>query len=368
MRITGKVLGIGVLAAAMLLTACSTGAGTSSKGSIDPAAKKAAVAAVAEASKVPQANTPTTLSTKAPTGKSGVFITCPLPICAATSGEFVKAATALGWSTRLIVAEFTPESFVGAFESALQLSPDYVGYIATQPYDVIKDTLPKFKAAGIPVVVNSPSPDTPIGGDSPIVGAGSGANVTEKFSTLQADIVIADADNLDNVTFMYDPSSPAYIQGHEVFVKQIAAAGGKVHDFEINQADAGATLLGQVVSYLQRNPDTEYLVVVNDGLVVGLPDAIAAAGLESPKIIGSTTVEQSIEYLKKGTQFGSVQPDSYGSMWDMVDILAHIDVGDTYDDQPLGAVMAVNKDNAAEVPAGTFAGVPDNYLKAWLLK
>ncbi|MCU1513114.1 MAG: sugar transporter substrate-binding protein, partial [Microbacteriaceae bacterium] len=254
MRTTKIALLVGVVAAAMLLSACSSGGGSSSgsgssTGSINATAKAAAVKAVADASKIPEALTPTTLTKKAPTGKSIIIIGCPVQACTVGTDQAVLAAKALGWTAKVIVADFTPEAFLSSFDSALQLKPDYLMYIAVQPYDVIKDKLLQFKAAGIPVIANSPAPNIVVGGDSPIVGAVAAGKVTEKFSKLQADVVIADAKkDIDHVTFMYDPASPTYVQGVEVFTKEIEAAGGHVDQFKINQGDAGTTLTGQIVS------------------------------------------------------------------------------------------------------------------------
>lgn len=369
MKTTKKSLSVGLLIAALALTGCSTGGGdTESSGSIDPDIKAAAQAEVAKYEGSPQANQPAELSKKAPEGKSVVGIGCPLPICAQVMQEFKDATDALGWDNRLIVAEFTPESYISAFESAIQLAPDYIYYIATQPNDVITEQLAKAKAAGIPVVVNSPSPDTKVGGDSPLVAAVAGTRQVAQYSALQANIIVADAENLDNVTYMYDPAVPVYNYQLDEFTKVIEAAGGTVKTLEINQADAGVTLLGQIVSYLQREPDTEYFAVAHDNLIVGLPDAIAAAGLETPKIVGQNPGKDNVAYLKAGTEFGTVQWDSFGAHWDAADTLARLSVGDKINTDPTGGAMVGTKANADKIPLTTFPGIPDNYLKAWLVK
>lgn len=368
MKTTTKSLSVGLLIAALALTGCSTGGGSDSSGGIDPAVKKAAQAQVDKYQGEPQARQPETLSAKPPTGKEAVAISCPLPICTEVTGLFVEATKDLGWDTRVIVPEFTPESYVSAFESAIQLHPDYLYYIATQPNDVITTQLEKAKAAGIPVIVNSPAPDTKIGGDSPQVAAVAGANQVKQYSELMADIVVADAKDLDHITYMYDPASPAYVYQYQVFSDRIKAAGGKVAPFEINQGDAGATLLGQITSYLQRTPDTEYFVTAHDNLIIGLPDAIATAGLESPKIIGQNPGKDNIEYLKKGTEFATVQWGSFDAHWDAADLFARLSVGDSIDSELNGSVMVGTKKNADQIPLTTFPGIPDNYLKAWRLK
>jgi hypothetical protein len=368
MKKTMTSLSVGLLLTALVLTGCSSGGATTKAGSIDAGVKAAAQAQVDKNSVLPAAPELKALSKKAPAGKFAIVITCPLDVCTRVANEFIDGTTALGWSSRSIVAEFTPESFVSSFEAAIALKPDFIYYIAVQSYDTIASQAEAAKAAGIPIIGNSLKPGLAIGGDSPIVGQADGPVNFKTIAELQADVVIADAKDLNHVTYMYDPSSPAYVYQYESFSKKIEAAGGKVSPFEINQADAGATLLGQIVSYLQRKPDTEYFAIALDDIAIGLPDAITAAGLPLPKIIGIAPNKSSIADIKAGKMFASVQWDTLGGNLRAADVLARISVGDKFDADPLEAVMVATKKNADKVPLVTFPGVRDSYLKAWLVK
>src|SRR5690606_17226200 len=105
MRNAKKALLVGVVAAAMFLTGCSSGGGgDSDSGAIDADAKKAAEALVADFSQVGEARKPDLMSTKPPTGKSLVIVGCPVESCTLTTDEAVKAAEELGWTAKVIVA------------------------------------------------------------------------------------------------------------------------------------------------------------------------------------------------------------------------------------------------------------------------
>jgi len=365
-----------LLLVAAALAACSpsgpadqtpTTAPSSSAPGGNAEAKAAAAATVAEYNKAPTARTLEPLSTKPPTGKRVITISCPLPVCATVSGNVTQAVEALGWEHQILVAEFDPESYASAFDTAVQLAPDYVEFISTQPVDVVSTQLAALKAAGIPVVITSPGLDTQIGGDSPLVGAVDSKDVVDLYAGLQAAVVIADADDLQGtVTYMLDPSSPSYVVAKDVFTAAVAAAGGTVNTLEFAQADVGTTLPGQVVSYLQRNPNTEYLVAPLDSHFLGVVEAIQAAQLDLPKLIGAYPDVESSNRLRTGTEFAVIVPDVFGAKWDAVDIFARLSVGDPIpDNTPVGNAMIATKDTVDLIPTGLFQGAPGAYLKAW---
>jgi len=352
---------------ALALAACGSESGAdTSGGELDPNLKQDAQAEVSKLTDVPESRELVPLTETPPPGKTVAVITCPIPSCTESSEQVTTAAELLGWTTEVIVNEFTPESFASAFDSALQINPDFVYYIQVQPETTVSDQLQEFKDRGIPVIANSPGPDTEIGGDSPTVGAVSYTlEAGKEIGTRMAQVLFADAETLDNITLLYDPGSPAYITLVNEFVGRIEDAGGSVEKVEIDQTDVGNALPGQVVSHLQRNPDTEYLVAAQDDMLLGVPDAIEAAGLSLPKIVGQTPGAHTLKYLENGQQMASVVPDAYAGDWDAIDIMARLSIGQEVDNnQPYGNMMIATEQNVQEVPSITFPGVPDVYKDA----
>ncbi|CAN5118092.1 hypothetical protein BH09ACT10_BH09ACT10_22080 [soil metagenome] len=366
-----RMLGtMGVIVSALIFAACGSSSDDSAdepKGSgFTAEAVAAAKASLESASQVPSARKLTPLAERPSTDVSAVLIGCPIPQCTEAIDQAEEAGKALGWDVKEIIADFTPEGFVGAFNTALQTKPDFIYYIATQPVATIDKQLQEAKAAGIPVIAGSPAPDVKAGGDSPIAGITTGPALTVQFNELMADIVIADADSPEGIVFMFDPAAPSYVQGSEVFKKKITEAGGKVEFFEINQGEAGTTLPGKIVSYLQSNPDTKYIVAGNDLMFNGVPDAIKTAGVPLPKLIGNNATDVNRKYIADGDQFATVTSDNYGSLWDAIDLMARLSVGEELDPiEPLGESMVVKKDNLADEPKLLFEGAPESYLTAW---
>ncbi|MCW2747468.1 MAG: hypothetical protein JWP10_610 [Nocardioidaceae bacterium] len=367
-----RMLGtMGIIVSALIFSACgsssSDGGADKPKGSgFSAEAVAAAKASLETASKVPSARKLTPLAKRPSTDVSVVLIGCPIPQCTEAIAQAKQGAKDLGWNAKEIVADFTPEAFVGAFNTALQTKPDFIYYIATQPVATIDKQLQEAKAAGIPVIAGSPAPDVKAGGDSPIAGITTGPALTVQFTELMADVVIADAKSTEGIVFMFDPAAPSYVQGSEVFKKKITAAGGKVEPLEINQGEAGTTLPGKIVSYLQAHPKTKYIVAGNDLMFNGVPDAIKSAGLPLPKLIGNNATDVNRKYIADGDQFATVTSDNYGSLWDAIDLMARLSVGETLDPiEPLGESMVVKKANLAQEPKVLFPGAPQSYLTAW---
>lgn len=369
MRATVRI-GAAILAAALGLTACSSSSGgdeSSSGGSgFSAESVSAAETLIDEYHSLPSAPELAPLGTTPPSDRSVVMISCALPACADMGDAFKEAAGELGWDARVITSEFTPEAYASAWDSALSSEPDGIFYIGMFPNSTIPAELEAAKAAGIWVVMNSPEPGTEFGGDSPLSGAVSAEERYVLWAGLQAAMVVTDAESTDGITFMYSPAAPAYAFQAQQFKKNIEEAGGTVDFLEINQQDIGTALSQQVVSYLQRNPDTRYLVAVDDTLLPGVPEAISTAGIDSPKLIGSASpAPQNLTWIEGGQQYGTVSGDVITDVWNVVDIMARLSVQEEpADREPLGVVWVVDKDNVGDYPA-VFPGIPDAYNEAW---
>jgi len=377
-RATARI-GAAILAAALFLTACSSSSGgdQASSGGSSSGGSGFSAESVSSAKKLideyhalPSAPKLAPLS-KAPSGDhSVVMISCPLPACADMGNAFKDAAGKLGWQSQVLVSEFTPEAYASAWQSALSAHPDGIFFIGMFPNTTIQAQLQAAKDAGIWVVMNSPEPGTEISADSVIEGAVGPEARYVIWAQLQAAMVVADAQSTDGITLMYSPAAPAYAFQAKEFEKYIKEAGGTVDFLEINQQDIGTALPQQVVSYLQRHPNTRYLVSVDDTLFPGVPDAIAAAGIDSPKLIGAAApAPQNLTWIKDGKQFGTVSGDTTTDVWNAVDIMARLSVQEQpANREPVGVAWVVDQANVDQYPAGSppqFPGIPDAYTQAW---
>lgn len=358
-----------LLAVTLLIAGCSGGGDGEEAGSSGFSAEAKADAAklVAEFSETPNQREIEPLSAK-PDKQFVVNISCPLPACAVNEPQFDAAVAALGWESKTLVYDFTTESYISTFESALQLDPDGIYYINNLPDETIEQQLQTAQDRGIWVTAAASPKGTDFGKSSPVDGSVTNAKDREQVSNLQGAIVVADEENAGGkIVYMFDPASASYSQGVEDFQAYIEKAGGEAEGMEINQAEGGTTLPGKIVSYLQRNPDVEYLVAPHDAFLLGVPEAIASAGIDSPKLIGFAPQEANVKYIKEGQQLASVQYDSMTAMWDILDIFARMSVGDPIvEPQPLGLVQIVDKSNIDGLTP-QFPGATDGYPTAWLV-
>jgi ABC-type sugar transport system substrate-binding protein len=358
------------LVGALTLTACSSSTdadepSTSGSG-FDAASVDAAQEMLATYAAFPSEPDMPALKTTPSSDHSVVMITCPLPTCTDMGAAFEEAAGTLGWQADVLVSDFAPEAYTSAWESALAVNPDGIFYIGMFPNTTVESQLAEAKDAGVWVVQNSPMPGEKIGGDSPLVGAVATEEVYDLYGKVQAAMVIADAQSAEGITYMYSPAQPAFQIQADSFEAAIDEAGGSVEIFEVNMADIATKMPQQVVSYLQRNPDTKYLVSVDDSILPGIPEAISAAGIPAPKLIGAAApVAESMDWIKGGQVFGSVYNDPITNVWNTVDIMARLSVEEEPATRtPLGVLYAVTKDNADQYPE-VFPGVPDAYTTAW---
>ncbi|MCU1514629.1 MAG: hypothetical protein JWO10_1719 [Microbacteriaceae bacterium] len=357
----------GVALVALALSGCSGAGGSASSGKIDAAAKSAAQKVVATALKEPVTRKLTLLTKKPATGKNVVMLSCPLAACKKVEAPIIDASKLLGWNARVLVYDFTPESYISTFESALQLKPDFIYYIANLPDSIITEQLKAAKAAGIVVLSSASGPSTKLGADELVRGSITAGADRTRVSKLQAATVINDADSLDGITYLYDPAGETYKLGFDVFSDEIKKAGGTVDGLEINQSDIGTTLPGKVASYLQVHPNTKYFVVPHDAFLPGIIEAIQGAGLPLPKIVGFDPQPESQAPIKAGTEWESIKYDGIRANWDIVDMMARISVGDPVTEtQPAGLLMIANKKNLSKIP-DVFPGVPSDFAKAWLV-
>jgi ribose transport system substrate-binding protein len=356
------------LAAALALTACGGSDSGAGKG---PSSKAFSADAKAEAQKIvdqygtfPSAPDLKPLGKTPPTDVSVVNITCPLPACTPQSDAFEDGASKLGWKAKTIVSDFAPDAYISAWESAIAAKPDGILFITMLPNKTIQEQLDKAKKAGIWVVASAPAPDTEIGGDAVISAAVQPLGRVELMAKIQASKVIADAQSTEGITFLHAPQAPSYKYHGDQFKKDIEAAGGSVDFLEASQQDIGTKVPDQVVSYLQSHPDTKYLVALDDSWLPGIPEAIEAAGIKSPKLIG-VGVGQEPTLINKGQEFAEVTGDLATDGWNAVDLMARLSVGETPESlEPNGVLWLVTKENAAKYPK-VFPGIPDAYTTAW---
>ena len=259
------------------------------------------------------------LAQAAPKGVRLTLISCPS--CTAQDKGVTAAAKALGWQLKIVTPKMTPESYVSAWTSVVQAKPDAIIGVSPFPLDAMKRQLDAAKQAGITVVTQGAS-TYPVGGDSAVVADGSGANVFTVQGELYADVPIADAGKAPNAVLVVDGAIPAWKVISGAFQKRITAAGAKFRQLDVSLASAGKDAPSQIVSYLQRSPDVDYVVLVVPAYYIGLKQALKSAGLDKVKIVIGAADSTIAPLLENGDVLAGVGLETLSGAWRLVDAVA----------------------------------------------
>lgn len=324
-----SVLGMAALAAATLLSACSSSSHATSNstaptsgstsgstpGSSSSVAKAASVVAAAE-----QRPTSIELGPKItnviPAGKKIVWINCGSPSCVQQVAILQGASRTLGWSFSSISTTGTPQTIEDAFTSALREKPDAILY-AGFPSSLVDPYLTQAKAAGI-TVIGSGVADNP---DLYYVAIDYQDYASQ--GPVMASFVTAKSNGKGGAVFVTLPDFPILSALGDSFTSSLrsqcpACTSGTL---TIPVTAVGSTSGSTIVAYLRAHPNVNYVVVSNDGLVIGLPAALSAAGLSGIHIIGTAPTPVNYQYVIAGTEDATLNADQVYIDYSMMDAL-----------------------------------------------
>lgn len=372
---TRAAVALAVVAAAMLvLAACSSSSKSTSASTSAPSATTsgssglaAAEALVAKYEVEPTQITDTAkITSPIPKGKTIYFIPCgPNPECQ-QEGAIVKQATDLiGWNTVVVPNDGTPQGDKAAFDQVVRAKPIAVLYTAI-PQSVFQSEIPALQANNTAVIaccvtdpvghgvdynIDSPQESAP-------VGQAQGAWVAADSKCQNADSVIV---NIPDFAILAD--------GVEAFKKEMASACPSANVSELDIALANLSSASTtIVSYLRSHPDVHYVVASTDGITVGLPAALKAAGLTDVKLVGQGATPTNIQYLHSGEQAADVAFPYYEVMWAMVTAAIQHAIGEPITPSVAPPLWILTPSNAPNVSSAAFPVVQDyqaQYKALW---
>jgi ABC-type sugar transport system substrate-binding protein len=310
------------------------------------------------------------LSAKPPAGKTIDFVGCPVASCLEIQQAAQAAAKAVGWTVHVYNGGLSPASFVSAMNDVVQSPGDAVLGIGILPNSAISSQLAALKAKHVPwVAVASPSPV----GDDMIANFSSSPEIALSGKVM-ADWIIADSQGKANVAYFWDPTLTQHLPAKNAF---LAETGKLCPGCQVSvqttsfSTGIGTTDPAQIVSYLQRNPDTNYIVIGIGDATAGVPEALAAAGLAGKvKIVTRLADTINFKDIQSGTETMGVTEETFEIGWRMIDALARDFLGDSIAccTTPIGTVHVITK---ADLPASlslpySVPGYQQFFLKAWL--
>lgn len=269
-----------------------------------------------------------------PTGLKVTYIPINVPSATELIQFLEEGAAELGWEAELVSGGLVPEEFKAAFAQVLRDGPDAV-FSAGIPSVVVTEELEGFRDAGIPVVFLSTAPRGIQ--DSDLVLANIYDHAPQKLSgTHNANWVIADS-GADATIVYYDFTAVETVAEVAIGFEETIAANCPdctIENIDVNGADIGTNLPGQIVSYLRSNPDTNYVALAFSDLAIGVPGALADAGISADEVrlVGANPGPGNrVNIAAANYEVAAVSFPKQENMWRVLDILARHFTGNPID-------------------------------------
>lgn len=261
-------------------TAPDTGAGASTTA---PAGDAAAEELAGLLERPTEITNTTPFAGEIPVDKDVMWIQCPVPACVQLGEPLKNAVEALGWTLSVVPHDGTPEGVLAAYAQAVREAPDAVvssGY----PRVMFEEEMTQLSEAEIPVIQMTVT-DPPGDGITAVVhGSARNAEAGRQLALYTA-VDSGGAANVLWVTTAYPIVVPT-LEGHEGEGGFQPALEELCPDCTVEVIDIPIEAIGvddaaRVVSALQANPDINYVVGPLGDMFVGLPGALADAGLSA---------------------------------------------------------------------------------------
>ena len=264
-------------------------------------------------------------SAAVPTGKKVAWLACELPSCAEVGEDWGKITDALGWELKTINVESASPG--AGVQEAIDWGADYIA-ISGSPVAAFAEQFAAAVAAGIKFsfAYNGEAPAdgilTSISGNDAVYAAGA----------RMANYIIADSGAAANVLMVNIQLFPVLV-AEEEGMRDTFAAGCAACTFDVlpvQIADIGVNIPGLVASYLQENPETNYVSYAFSALPIGVTAGLEAAGVALPKQVGVDFDLTGLSEIVAGTHTAwTSNPKAY-SGWVMAHAMVLDAVGDEF--------------------------------------
>lgn len=296
----------------------------------------AAEAIVAELKTIPTDITVSVAPSAAvPTGIKVAWLACELPSCTEVGEDWPAIAEALGWELKVInVTSAAPGAGV---QEAIDWGANYIS-ISGSPVAAFQEQYDAAIAAGIKFAFayNGEAPAegilTSISGNDAVYDAGAKI----------ANYIIADSGAAANVLMVNVQMFPVLV-AEEEGIRDTLAAGCSACTFDVLPVaieDIGVNVPNLVASYLQENPETNYISYAFSALPIGVTAALQAAGLDGQVTqVGVDFDKTGLTEIVDGTHKAwTSNPKAY-SGWLMAHAMILDAIGDEYTERETAEVL-----------------------------
>jgi ABC-type sugar transport system substrate-binding protein len=308
------------------------------------------------------------LPAKPQPGKTVGFVWCTEPACYSTLASIDTALKAIGWKREMFTYDSTqgPTAFNTALEQAVQAKPDYLAMVEPYPISTVQQSLNAAKSAHIPMVEFADSAYDP----SYFIGSEQGNLQYEAIGKAEAQI--AEAVTPDpKIAVAVDPTLPPNMEQLAGAQAEVQKSGGTVGQVDVTLGQPSAEIAQAEVSYLQKNPQTEFMVATLDEYSSGLILALKQTGLASKVkvIIGTIDNTSDMSAVTSGQAVAGILVELQMSAWRGVDLMVRNSEGAAIPSalvNPPGWLQVVTSGNAASISSDRQAkGYEQAFLSAW---
>lgn len=360
----------------LALAACgsSSGAGTTSSTSATTngaaasgpdvaAARKAVASYIGKPSPFPV----TDKLQKVPAGASIATVDSGTPVSSLLNQLLGGAAKTMGVKTQRFAAGQAATTTSAAFDSVVAKKPDAVLANGIN-IELWAKQLKTLQAMKVPVVASAV-----------LGGKGFGLDVTQaseaesrRDGKAMANYVVAKMNPKAKVVVYDVPEIQLIGLIADAFtgeLKRICPACS-VRRVQIPAGTIANKAPNTIVSDLQANRDTNVAVFADDEVEIGLPDALAKAGIKIPTL-GFAPTPTNLQYLKDGKETAALASDLPVLAWTQLDQVARGVTGQALtgpEAQGLGVVQFLTKKDITFNPKMGWTGYPDfavRFKKLW---
>jgi len=315
----------------------------------------------------------TPITKKAPTGIKVAVLEANVPIAHRIDQERAAAAKALGWSYSKILIGTGAEDARNAMSQALDQKPNFI-FEAGYNLSAFGDQITRAQRLGVKIIAQCIT-DQPKG---PLIAVDCDLGSTDIMAKDTAAYIVSHGNGHDTVQLLDSTSFPINDYYAKSLTKQLKVWCPKcdVKTIDFGLADLGTKLPGMVVSALQRDPDTTYVVSAFGDAMAGVEPALSAAGLSGKVKIGGYLpgVDQYKALREKKDAFWA-QDQAPVAGWREMDIAVRAAVGDPIttvtDSAPVSQLLTPDNISSASFDSqGFWLGVPNfaaAYKKLWLV-
>jgi ABC-type sugar transport system substrate-binding protein len=283
-----------------------------------------------------------------PVAGKNIYLAKPgVPVGEELAKGATAAAKALGLNLHIVNTGVTPASTKAAFQQIVNAKPTPDGvFLSGQEPALWSTELEQLDAMGVPVIASAVAGYK---GFSAIKGRGIKVEDWQAGGRLAANYVHAQNKGEGKVVFFDLANYPVLNEGVGRGFADEYKRLCPTCPFErvaVQASTIGTTLPAAVVSYVQKNPDTKWIMTGIGDMLIGVPPALKAAGLaDKVSAVSYSATAPNYKYVQDGdVQKAIIGYANLEGTWAMVHELSEAMVGQE-PEQPEQPLQVITKDN-----------------------